>query len=451
MFTDKVCQAIWPHFIPCWMSRQLWILFIYLQRFSSSAFCSTTVTLQHKLWAITITKAWVTLESTPAYPAQLHTSKIEPLHRLTPYHHLLFLSFPRHQSRPHYHTPDYLAPVYSYIADFPSRYSSSDQHPHSDLRLRPDGSFVPKYSARRPSNKYLTSHKENFFKLLSDGSYKPQESVTGLLGSSYQPQGSHTGLSGSSYKHEESPPRLPYKQQESPPRFSYEPQESTPRFPYEHQESPLRFPYEHQESPPRYPYEHQESPQKLPYEPQVSPHRLPYEHQESAPRFPYEHQESPQRLPYEPQESLPYEQEEYATNSYQYDSLPDKYSFSDIVLEETSQTKSKHFDKDYLYMEGLANHYENHSKPLTTVPVEVPEDSRIKYETSIPVSFYYGPDDAMANYDYNYDDWNKLTIENGESSSESPDKAGNIKSGEQNNKDRKTETDFSPSISGSGS
>ena len=101
-------------------------------------------------------------------------------------------------------------------------------------------------------------------------------------------------------------------------------------------------------------------------------------------------------------------------------------------------------------MEGLANHYENHLKPLSTVPVEVPEDSQKKYETSIPVSFYYGPDDAMAHYDYNYDDWNKLTIENGESSSEGPDKAGNIKSEEQNNKDRKTETDFSPFFSGSG-
>ena len=316
MFTDKVCQVIWPHFIPCWTSRQLWILFIYLQRFSSSASFSTTATLQHKPSVITVSKARVTSESTPPYRPSHHTSKIFQFAAVALISHLA-----RYQSQPHYQPGDYHSPVYSYIADFPSKYSGNVQPQHNSLRLRPDGSFVPEYSASRPSYKYQGSHLGNQFRLFSDGSYQP----------------------------------------------------SAP------QSSPLSY---------------------------------------------YESTHS---------------------NINQFYNSPNKYTFSDGVFQDNSNTKSKHFDKDYLYPDILADHYEKHFKHSNKE--SEPAHSQVKYENSSPDWYYYGGPSEDVKEDYSYDNWNKITIKNSESSSESLGNTGNINLKEQNNQAWNTLTDFSPSFS----
>ena len=94
MFTDKVSPVIWPHFTRCWRNRQLWILFIYLQRFLSSASSSTMDTLQHKLSTITLIQAWDITESTPAPRGSLQSrSKIFHYCYYSSPGHLLTVSF----------------------------------------------------------------------------------------------------------------------------------------------------------------------------------------------------------------------------------------------------------------------------------------------------------------------------------------------------------------------
>ena len=114
------------------------------------------------------------------------------------------------------------------------------------------------------------------------------------------------------------------------------------------------------------------------------------------------------------------------TNTDQFSSSQNKYRFSD-VWGENSESKSKHFDKDYLYHGPLDNPYHHHSNDPTSE-----HSQNTHQDITIPASEHFGVEDAAFGWSDNYNR-NNLVITKSESSSESLVNPGSFNLKEQNN------------------
>ena len=117
------------------------------------------------------------------------------------------------------------------------------------------------------------------------------------------------------------------------------------------------------------------------------------------------------------------------TNTDQFYSPRNKYRFSD-VWGENSETKSKHFDKDYLYHGPLDNPYHNHLRDPAS------QHREITYQNTIPPVEHFAVEDAAfgwADWSDNYNNRKNPVNTKSESSSESLGNPGSFNLEEQNN------------------